>query len=123
MDARDAIRPQAIEFRAKVTEGDFLVRGEMTFATASQGLKRAAGSGRSVRFDLAGISRADSSGVGLMIEWLLVARSSGCQLRYSNIPTSLEAMIRVGGVEGMLPIDASAPTNKCNVKTINTETI
>ena len=109
MDANDAIRPQAMEFRAKVTEGDFLVRGEMTFATASQGLKHAAallkGSARSVRFDLAGISRADSSGVGLMIEWLRVARSSGCQLRYSNIPTSLEAMIRVGGVEGMLPIE------------------
>jgi hypothetical protein len=26
-------------------------------------------------------------------------------MRYSNIPASLDAMIRVGGVQGMLPID------------------
>ncbi len=110
MAAIDPKALQAIEFKAKAPEGDFLVRGDMTFATASLALKQASallrGNHRSIRFDLAGISRADSSGVGLLIEWMRMANSSGCQLRYSNIPASLEAMIRVGGVEGMLPIDA-----------------
>jgi|688.fasta_scaffold661748_2 phospholipid transport system transporter-binding protein len=109
MAGNDSTVLQAIEFKAKATEGDFLVRGDMTFATASMALKQASvllkGDHQSIRFDLAGISRADSSGVGLLVEWLQMARLLGCQMRYSNIPASLDAMIRVGGVQGMLPID------------------
>lgn len=109
MDAHDSKGPQTMLFTAKDTHGKFLVRGDMTFATASQGLKQSSallkGKYRSVRFDLGDISRADSSGAGLLIEWLRIARSSGCELSFVNIPAPLKAMIRVAGVEGMLPID------------------
>jgi phospholipid transport system transporter-binding protein len=109
MDVNGSKGPQAIEITAKASEGDFLVRGDMTFATVSQGLKQASallkGNCRSIRFDMAGVSRSDSAGVALLIEWLRLARSYGCELFYSNIPSSLDAMIRVGGVESMLPID------------------
>ena len=98
-----------MEFIPEAKPGNFLVRGEMTFATAVSGLKQAAAllaeNHRVMRFDLAGIDRADSSGVGLLIEWLRMARSCGCHLDFSNIPPALRAMIRVGGVEGILPVE------------------
>jgi len=98
-----------MEFIAEDKPGNFLVRGEMTFATAASGLKQAAAlleeNHPEMRFDLAGIDRADSSGVGLLIEWLRMAHSCGCQLRFSNFPSALRAMIRVGGVAGILPAE------------------
>ncbi len=110
MEIHETHVSEAIEFSPKATGDDYLVRGTMTFSTASLGLKLASvlltNNRRSIRFDLAGIVRADSAGVGLLIEWLRIAHVAGCQLRFLNIPESLQAMIRVGGVEGMLPVDA-----------------
>jgi len=98
----------SMEFIAEAKPGNFLVRGELTFATAASGVKQAAAlfaeNPRVMRFDFAGVDRVDSSGVGLLIEWLRMARSCGCQLNFSNISPALRAMIRVGGVDGILPV-------------------
>lgn len=80
----------------------------MTFATATRGLKLVMPLLRPqarLSLDLSGVIRADSAGVGLLIEWLRLSRNTGSQIRYVHLPDSLRAMIRVGGVEGMLPID------------------
>lgn len=82
----------------------------MTFATATRGLQLVKPLLRPqarLSLDLSGVIRADSAGVGLMIEWLRLSRKTGSHLRYVHLPDSLRAMIRVGGVEGMLPIDES----------------
>jgi phospholipid transport system transporter-binding protein len=112
---------ESIEFLPQATEGDYVLSGVLTFATASRALRAAAplfGAGaKALRFDLSGVDRADSAGVGLLIEWLRGARAAGCQLRYAHIPETLRAMIRVGGIEGMLPIDEPAgPPYKYNLK-------
>lgn len=99
---------ESIEFTGGEARGEFLLSGMLTFSTAAAALKAAAPLFRetaTLRFDLSGVSRADSAGVGLLIEWLRMARAAGCRLRYAHIPASLHAIMRVGGVEGMLPLD------------------
>jgi phospholipid transport system transporter-binding protein len=90
------------------TSGEFRLEGVMTFATAAQGLKLVKpllSRKASLKLDLSGVTRADSAGVGLLIEWVRLSRKVGSQIRYVHLPDSLLAMIRVGGVAGMLPID------------------
>ena len=111
---------ESIEFTAQSAPGDYLLTGVLTFATASAALQAADGLFRSerLRFDLSGVRRADSSGVGLLIEWWRRAQSVGCQLHFANIPESLLAMLRVGGIEGLLPIDPATAslTPRYNLK-------
>ncbi len=84
------------------TDGVLEVSGELTFATvpallaANSGLF--AGSG-ALTVDLAGVSRADSAGVALLIEWLRLARRAGRELRYVNMPQQTAQLIRVSGLE------------------------
>ncbi len=105
-------RPSAETLTVTGSEGsqDYRLEGAMTFATATRGLqlvKPLLRPNARLRLDLSGVVRADSAGVGLLIEWLRLSRKTGSQLRYLHLPDSLRAMIRVGGVEGMLPIDES----------------
>ncbi len=97
-----------IEFAGSGQGGHYQLNGILTFATALEGLALVKPLLRDqplLRLDLSGITRADSAGVALLIEWLNMARRAGCVLRYTRVPESLQAMMRVGGVEGMLPID------------------
>ena len=90
------------------TSGEFRLEGAMTFATAAKGLKLVKpllSRKANIRLDLSGVTRADSAGVGLLIEWLRLSREIGTHIRFAHLPDSLLAMIRVGGVAGMLPID------------------
>ena len=90
------------------TSGEFRLEGAMTFGTAAKGLKLVKpllSRKANIRLDLSGVTRADSAGVGLLIEWLRLSREIGTHIRFAHLPDSLLAMIRVGGVAGMLPID------------------
>lgn len=91
-------------------DGEYSLVGEMTFATASKALKATAPlfkDGRSLRFDLKDVRRADSAGVALLIEWIRRAQQAGGAVRYTHLPESLRAMIRVGGMDELLPVDSS----------------
>jgi phospholipid transport system transporter-binding protein len=81
----------------------------MTFVTALAALREAtniiAAAYTPLRFDLSGVERADSAGVALLIEWQRIAARARCELRYTNMPNSLESIMRVTGVIGMLPVD------------------
>jgi phospholipid transport system transporter-binding protein len=83
-------------------DGTAEVSGELTFATVPTYLQRNgalfAGSGDLV-FDLQGVTRADSAGVALLVEWLRLARAAGRTVRYLNMPQQVDALIRVSGLE------------------------
>jgi len=89
--------------------GSFLLTGEMTFRTSLPAIREAASiidaAYTPLQFDLSGVSRADSAGVGLLIEWQRLAARARCELRYTNMPKTLESIMRVTGVLGMLPAD------------------
>lgn len=90
--------------------GEYRLAGELTFATASEALRITAplfSDGAALRFDLADIRRADSAGVALLVEWVRRAGQSGSTMRYAHFPEPLSAIIRVSGVEDLLPLDST----------------
>jgi phospholipid transport system transporter-binding protein len=90
--------------------GEFGLAGELTFATATAVLKATTplfSEGANLRFDLADISRADSAGVALLIEWLRWAERADASVRFTHLPDALRAIIRVSGVQALLTFDAT----------------
>ena len=88
----------------------FVLDGELSFASASLALKDTAklfASPSEKVFDLAGIIRADSAGVALLLEWRRRAREAGLKLHYVNLPSQLQAIARVVGVDDILSADAN----------------
>ena len=75
--------------------------GELTFATVAGML--AAGPKvdptKPVVVDLSGLTRGDSAGLSLLVEWLAVARASGGVLRYTGLPDKLARLTRVAGLD------------------------
>jgi len=88
--------------------GHYLLEGELSFASVGQALRQTAEmfvAQTPAVFDLAGIAKADSAGLALLLEWLRQAGRAGVELRYANLPRQLLAMARVAGVDGILIID------------------
>lgn len=102
---------------AELGDGHYALTGELSFATAQPALKATARlfkgkkSADHLSFDLDGITRTDSAGTALLIEWLRAAEQAGKQLRYLRPPENLRAMARVAGIEGLLPFDPADPPN------------
>jgi phospholipid transport system transporter-binding protein len=90
-------------------DGTAEVSGELTFATVPAYLQRngalLASSGELV-VDLQGVTRADSAGVALLVEWLRLARAAGRTVRYVNMPPQVDALVRVSGLEKAFALDA-----------------
>ncbi len=57
---------------------------------------------QSVEVDLARVSRADSAGLALLIEWSLAARAAGRLLRYSNVPPAIASLAGISDVAELL---------------------
>jgi phospholipid transport system transporter-binding protein len=98
-------------------EGRYSLRGGLTFATASEALNETGGlfaRRTGLVLDLGGVDRADSAGVALMIEWLRRAKASGVELRYARLPKSLQAIIRVSGVEELIPVEGAGTEYETN---------
>ena len=61
-------------------------------------------SGQRISIDLAGVTRADSSGLALLIEWMRNARAQQRELRFVRLPEQMLEMARVSGIEALLPL-------------------
>jgi len=89
--------------------GHYTLEGELSFASADQALQKTAkifaAQAQTTVFDLAGIAKADSAGLALLLEWLRQASLGGVELHYANLPRQLLTMARVAGVDGILIID------------------
>jgi phospholipid transport system transporter-binding protein len=86
-------------------DGCFAVRGELCFGTAMAALQMSKSlfAGHSViELDLASVTRADSAGLALLLEWVNWARNTACEIRYLNIPASIIAIAQISEVEDML---------------------
>jgi len=87
--------------------GCYALEGDLTLATAQSALDKTARlfkKNRSLEFDLSGIVKGDSVGVGLLLEWRRQAHQAGISVRYTHCPDQLKAMARVGGVADLLQI-------------------
>lgn len=57
-----------------------------------------------ITLDLTKTTRIDTAGLAWLFYLLEQASLDNCQLIFANIPTKLDKLIRLSGVEGFLPV-------------------
>ena len=89
------------------TAGHVSVTGELTFATARDA--RQAGvlvleSSRAERIvvDCRGVTRADSAGLAVLLDWLAWGRRRSRTVSLTNLPASLVAIAKISEVDELL---------------------
>ncbi len=88
-------------------EGRFEVHGVLDFATVGALLSRGIavfGGRREVVLDLQGVTRSNSAGLALLLEWLDHGRVQGFELSFVNPPESLVAIARMSNVDALLSL-------------------
>jgi phospholipid transport system transporter-binding protein len=89
------------------TQGRIVVTGELTFATARDARQLGVlvlESSRAERLviDCAAVSRADSAGLAVLLDWLAWGRRKSRAVTLQNLPQSLVAIARISEVDGLL---------------------
>jgi phospholipid transport system transporter-binding protein len=81
------------------------VSGEIAFANARDAVARTSelfAGGGDVAVDLAGLSRADSATLGVLLIWAATAAMRGVRLRFTNAPAGLRALAHLCDAEPLL---------------------
>jgi len=89
-------------------EGAWRLSGPLDFATVPDLFDRFTPQLDGVteaRIDLAGVTRADTAGLALLVEWMRLARARGGRVRFSGWPAKFHALARVSGLQKALDID------------------
>ena len=89
--------------------GHFQVSGELCFDTVNALLAESqstifAHSTPLFELDLGAVSRADSAGLALLIQWMRMAHANNSEIRFHNLPQQLLAIARAGELEPLLPV-------------------
>lgn len=89
------------------TPGRIVVKGELTFATARDArqvgtLVLDASRAPDLVIDFAGVARADSAGLAVLLDWLAWARRKSRSVRLENLPASLVAIAKISEVDELL---------------------
>lgn len=88
------------------SDGTFALRGDLTFAHVPGLVSRSSAwlsDGReNITIDMASVTRVDSAGLALMLEWMKQARQAGMQMHFDNIPSHLSDLIRVSGLSDVI---------------------
>ena len=89
-------------------DGSWLLQGELDFASVPSVLRHAGvnmlGKER-VTVDLKGVTRADSAGLALLVEWLRESEIDGNSIEFVNVPAQLLSIARVSGLEDILSLN------------------
>jgi len=91
--------------------GNWLLVGDLSFTTvpAFRGkLDIKSTDHPRISIDLAGVTRSDSAGLALLIEWLRESERLGKTITFLNMPSQMQSIARVCGLEGILPADTAA---------------
>jgi phospholipid transport system transporter-binding protein len=86
-------------------EGRFALSGEMTFVTAERILlasEEPFEQHTRIEVDLSGVSRADSAGLALLLEWITWANHTVREIRFLSMPERVLAIARTTEVEQLL---------------------
>ena len=102
---------QTIDMPASIAtreDGVFRISGELDFSSVPQLLedsnKLFDGQARVV-IDLEGVSRVNSAGLVLLLEWVSRARQSNREFRIRHLPPSLKEIAEVSNVVDLLPVE------------------
>ncbi len=107
-DKRDRREPRIVS----AEDGRVEISGDLTFETVSGLRERGAevlrGDG-DVTLDLDAVTRADSAGLALMVEWLKQAKRKDTSLQVVNMPDQMLAIARMSKLDSILLAGDSAP--------------
>jgi phospholipid transport system transporter-binding protein len=89
--------------------GVLSVNGELTFKTVTAVLEQSrplldAAQGWLV-MELAGVSRVDSAGLALLIQWMRMAEARSVDILFRHVPEQLLAIARASDLEKILPLE------------------
>lgn len=89
--------------------GRYQISGELSFSTVNAVLAESRETlfvtrEPQLELDLGAVSRADSAGLALLIQWLRMARAQQSEIRFLHLPQQLLAIARTGELEALLPI-------------------
>jgi phospholipid transport system transporter-binding protein len=87
--------------------GRIAVTGELTFATARDArqlgvLVLESSRATQLVIDCGGVTRADSAGLAVLLDWLAWGRRKSRTVTLENLPASLVAIARISEVDGLL---------------------
>jgi phospholipid transport system transporter-binding protein len=86
-------------------EGHFALSGEMTFETAERILvasEEPFEQHTRIEVDLSGVTKADSAGLALLLEWITWANHTVREIRFLSMPERILAIARTTEVEQLL---------------------
>jgi phospholipid transport system transporter-binding protein len=89
-------------------DGSWLLQGELGFASVPSVLQHAGVNmlGRDqITVDLTGVTRSDSAGLALLVEWLRESELAGNTIKFVNVPAQLLSIARVCGLEDILSLN------------------
>jgi phospholipid transport system transporter-binding protein len=94
-------------------DGRVVITGELTFATAREArhvglLVFESSSAERITVDCAGVTRADSAGLAVLLDWLAWGRRKSRAVSLTNLPESLVAIARISEVDELLLPGAAA---------------
>jgi phospholipid transport system transporter-binding protein len=92
---------------SEAAAGRVTVTGELTFASAREarqlGVLVLEGSrAERIVIDCGGVTRADSAGLAVLLDWLAWGRRKSRVVTLENLPPSLVAIARISEVDGLL---------------------
>ena len=93
--------------RSSGPDDRLMLEGELSFETVVRLLgeiRRLPDQGTEIQVDLQGVSRADSAGLALLVEWMRNAKSLGKSIQFLNIPQQMLDIARVSGLDQVLPL-------------------
>ncbi len=59
---------------------------------------------KNIRIDLQGVTRTDSAGLALLLEWMTIAHEKDLQIHFHNLPVQLSRIAEVSDLEDILPL-------------------
>ena len=88
-------------------DGEIHLKGELSYNNVSALYRQTIDlfkEEKDLRIDFSGVTRSDSAGVALLVEWLSEARDRNQPIQFINIPDQMLDVVRVSSLERVLPI-------------------
>jgi len=88
----------------KDTAGEFQLSGNIDFTSVVLLLRQSNilfSDNRNITLNLHGVEQSNSAGLALLIHWLRIAREKQCSIAFKNIPTQLQEIAKISGIENL----------------------
>ena len=89
-------------------DGLYLLLGELSFNTVptiAASFAKIVNNTEKVVLDLQGVTRTDSAGLALLIDWMRLVRHKDKKIIFKNIPEQMLAVAKVSDLDDILPLE------------------